>query len=310
MIRVREIMEDFLLDQIYFLIPILLIIYLMLFATNKIKNRYKKENATHIYQQNLSIIKEYIYETAKKDECLSGVDKTEIAIAVNTELTSQGYSTGIPIPTANNLPKGRDHQIIQEQLLTKSIIKNSLNRCRKNFSDLSEEIKRQDIINLSAASAFAELALKEEVGETKTNEPKSEWLKVIMKHSDKKDSLGLIICLFEKMGETEYERFFLEDDKTRRFYQGIFASLLKQDVSYNDCVRKFNEYIELVANYRSISNATADDFLPRNLWSRERIDPRKLMDELNRLRPRTSHASDKAMHSVRNRIKLRNKNNC
>lgn len=268
----------------------------MLFATNKIKNRYKKENATHIYQQNLSIIKEYIYETAKKDECLSGVDKTEIAIAVNTELTSQGYSTGIPIPTANNLPKGRDHQIIQEQLLTKSIIKNSLNRCRKNFSDLSEEIKRQDIINLSAASAFAELALKEEVGETKTSEPKSEWLKVIMKHSDKKDSLGLIICLFEKMGETDYERFYLEDDKTRRFYQGIFASLLKQDVSYNDCVRKFNEYIELVANYRSISNATADDFLPRNLWPRERIDPRKLMDELNRLRPRTSHASDKAMH--------------
>ena len=131
-----------------------------------------------------------------------------------------------------------------------------------------------------------------------------------MKHSDKKDSLGLIICLFEKMRETEYERFYLEDGKTRRFYRGIFASLLKQDVSYNDCVRKFNEYIELVANYRSISNATADDFLPRNLWPRERIDPRKLMDELNRLRPRTSHASDKAMHSVRNRIKLRNKNNC
>ena len=253
---------------------------------------------------------EYIYETAKTDEFLSGVDKTEIAIAVNTELTSQGYSTGIPVPTANNLPESRDHQIIQEQLLTTSIIKNSLNRCRKNFSDLSEEIKRQDIINLSAASAFAELALKEEVGETKTSEPKSEWLKVIMKHSDKKDSLGLIICLFEKMGETEYERFYLEDYKTRRFYQGIFESLLKQDVSYNDCVRKFDEYIELVANYRSISNATADDFLPRDLWPRERIDPRKLMDELNRLRPRTSHASDEAIQLVGKQNKLRNKNNC
>ena len=303
-------MGNFLLEQIYFLVPILLVIYLMLFVTNKTKNRYKKENATHIYQQNLSMIKEYIYETTKTDEFLSGVDKTEIAIAVNTELTSQGYSTGIPIPTANNLPKGRDHRIIQEQLLTKSIIKNSLNRCRKNFSDLSEEIKRQDIINLSAASAFAELALKEEVGETKTSEPKSEWLAVIMKHSDKKDSLGLIICLFEKMRETEYERFYLEDGKTRRFYQGIFASLLEQDVSYNDCVSKFDEYIELVANYRSISNATADDFLPRDLWPSERIDPRKLMDELNRLRPRTSHASDEAMHSVRTHNKLRNKNNC
>ena len=303
-------MGNFLLEQIYFLIPLLLVIYLMLFVTNKTKNRYKKENATHIYQQNLSIIKEYIYETTKTDEFLSGVDKTEIAIAVNTELTSQGYSTGIPIPTANNLPKGRDHRIIQEQLLTKSIIKNSLNRCRKNFSDLSEEIKRQDIINLSAASAFAELALKEEVGETKTSEPKSEWLAVIMKHSDKKDSLGLIICLFEKMRETEYERFYLEDGKTRRFYQGIFASLLEQDVSYNDCVSKFDEYIELVANYRSISNATADDFLPRDLWPSERIDPRKLMDELNRLRPRTSHASDEAMHSVRTHNKLPNKNIC
>ena len=303
-------MGNFLLEQIYFLVPILLVIYLMLFVTNKTKNRYKKENATHIYQQNLSMIKEYIYETTKTDEFLSGVDKTEIAIAVNTELTSQGYSTGIPIPTANNLPKGRDHRIIQEQLLTKSIIKNSLNRCRKNFSDLSEEIKRQDIINLSAASAFAELALKEEVGETKTSEPKSEWLAVIMKHSDKKDSLGLIICLFEKMRETEYERFYLEDGKTRRFYQGIFASLLEQDVSYNDCVSKFDEYIELVANYRSISNATADDFLPRDLWPSERIDPRKLMDELNRLRPRTSHASDEAMHSVRTHNKLPNKNIC
>ena len=303
-------MGNFLLEQIYFLVPILLVIYLMLFAINKTKNRYKKENATHIYQQNLSIIKEYIYETTKTDEFLSGVDKTEIAIAVNTELTSQGYSTGIPIPTANNLPKGRDHRIIQEQLLTKSIIKNSLNRCRKNFSDLSEQIKRQDIINLSAASAFAELALKEEVGETKTSEPKSEWLAVIMKHSDKKDSLGLIICLFEKMRETEYERFYLEDGKTRRFYQGIFASLLEQDASYNDCVSKFDEYIELVANYRSISNATANDFLPRDLWPSERIDPRKLMDELNRLRPRTSHASDEAMHSVRTHNKLPNKNIC
>jgi hypothetical protein len=303
-------MGNFLLEQIYFLVPILLVIYLMLFVTNKTKNRYKKENATHIYQQNLSMIKEYIYETTKTDEFLSGVDKTEIAIAVNTELTSQGYNTGIPIPTENNLPKGRDHRIIQEQLLTKSIIKNSLNRCRKNFSDLSEEIKRQDIINLSAASAFAELALKEEVGETKTSEPKSEWLAVIMKHSDKKDSLGLIICLFEKMRETEYERFYLEDGKTRRFYQGIFASLLEQDVSYNDCVSKFYDYIELVANYRSISNATADDFLPRDLWPSERIDPRKLMDELNRLRPRTSHASDEAMHSVRTHNKLPNKNIC
>ena len=285
-------MGNFLLEQIYFLIPLLLVIYLMLFVTNKTKNRYKKENATHIYQQNLSIIKEYIYETTKTDEFLSGVDKTEIAIAVNTELTSQGYSTGIPIPTANNLPKGRDHRIIQEQLLTKSIIKNSLNRCRKNFTDLSEEIKRQDIINLSAASAFAELALKEEVGETKTSEPKSEWLKVIMKHSDKKDSLGLIICLFEKMKETEYERFYLEDAKIRRLYRGIFVSLLKQGVSYNDCILKFDEYIELVTNYRSILNATADDFLPRKLWPRERIDPRKLMDELNRLRPRTPPASN------------------
>ena len=303
-------MGNFLLQQIYFLVPILLVIYLMLFVTNKTKNRYKKENATHIYQQNLSMIKEYIYETTKTDEFLSGVDETEIAIAVNTELTSQGYSTGIPIPAANNLPKGHDHRIIQEQLLTKSIIKNSLNRCRKNFSDLSEEIKRQDIINLSAASAFAELALKEEVGETKTSEPKSEWLAVIMKHSDKKDSLGLIICLFEKMRETEYERFYLEDGKTRRFYQGIFASLLEQDLSYNDCVSKFYDYIELVANYRSISNATADDFLPRDLWPSERIDPRKLMDELNRLRPRTSHASDEAMHSVRTHNKLPNKNIC
>jgi len=292
-------MENFLLEQIYFLVPILLIIYLMLFATNKVKNRYKKENATHIHQQNMSIIEEYIYETAKTDEFLSGVDKTEIILAVNTDLASQGYSTGISIPPANNLSKGLDHQTRQEQLLKKSIIKKSLNRCRKNFSYLSEEIKRQDIINLSAASAFAELALKEEVGETKTSEPKSEWLKVIMKHSDKKDSLGLIICLFEKMKETEYERFYLEDGKTRRFYQGIFVSLLKQDVSYNDCVRKFDEYIELVANYRSISNATADDFLPRDLWPRERIDPRKLMDELNRLRPRISHVSDEAMHSVR-----------
>ena len=292
-------MENFLLEQIYFLVPILLIIYLMLFATNKVKNRYKKENATHIHQQNMSIIEEYIYETAKTDEFLSGVDETEIILAVNTDLASQGYSTGISIPPANNLSKGLDHQTRQEQLLKKSIIKKSLNRCRKNFSYLSEEIKRQDIINLSAASAFAELALKEEVGETKTSEPKSEWLKVIMKHSDKKDSLGLIICLFEKMKETEYERFYLEDGKTRRFYQGIFVSLLKQDVSYNDCVRKFDEYIKLVANYRSISNATADDFLPRSLWPKERIDPRKLMDELNRLRPRISHVSDEAMHSVR-----------
>ena len=101
------------------------------------------------------------------------------------------------------------------------------------------------------------------------------------------------------MGETAYERFYLEDDKTRRFYQGIFASLLKQDVSYNDCVRKFDEYKELIANYRSVSNATADDFLPRDLWARERIDPRKLMDELNRLRPKTSHTSDEAKHFAR-----------
>jgi len=101
------------------------------------------------------------------------------------------------------------------------------------------------------------------------------------------------------MKDTEYERFYLEDDKIRRCYQSIFVSLLKQDVSYNDCVRKFDEYIELVAKYRSISNATADDFLPRDLWPGERIDPRKLMDELNRLTPRTFYASDKAMHSVR-----------
>ena len=294
-------MENFLLEQIYFLVPILLVIYLILFAT---KNRYKKENAKHIYQQNVSFIKEYIYKTAETDEFLSGVNKTEITLAVNTELTSQGYSTGIPIPPANNLPKGRDHQIIQEQLLAKSIVKKSIHRCRKNFTDLSEEIKRQDIINLSAVSAFAELALREEVGETKTSEPKTEWLKVIMKHSDKKDSLGLIICLFEKMKETEYKRFYLEDDKIRRFYQGIFVSLLKKGVSYDDCVRKFDEYIELVANYRSISNATADDFLPRHLWPRERIDPRKLMDELNRLRPRTSPASNEAMRSVRTQNKL------
>ena len=131
-----------------------------------------------------------------------------------------------------------------------------------------------------------------------------------MKHIDKKDSLGLIICLFEKMRETEYERFYLEDSKTRRFYQGIFASLLEQDVSYNDCVRKLNEYVELVAKYLTISNATADDFLPRDLWPSERIDPRKLMDELHRLRPRTSHASDEAMHSVTTQNKLPNKNIC
>ena len=301
-------MGNFLLEQIYFLVPILIVIYLMLLASNKVENRNKKENAKHIYQQNEFLIKEYIDETAETDEFLLSVDKTAITLAVNTELASQGYSTRILIPPANNAPKGSDHQIKQEQLVTKSVIKKSINRCRKNFTDLSEEIKRQDIINLSAASAFAELALKEEVGETKTNEPKSEWLKVIMKHSDKKDSLGLIICLFEKMRETEYERFYLEDGKTRRFYQGIFASLLEQDVSYNDCVSKFDEYIELVANYRSISNATADDFLPRDLWPSERIDPRKLMDELNRLRPRTSHASDEAMHSVRTQNKLPNKN--
>ena len=285
-------MGNFLLVQIYFLVTMLIVIYLMLLAINKVENRNKKENAKHIYQQNEFLIKEYIDETAETDEFLLGVDKTAITLAVNTELASQGYSTRIPIPPANNAPKGSDHQIKQEQLVTKSVIKKSINRCRKNFTDLSEEIKRQDIINLSAASAFAELALKEEVGETKTSEPKSEWLKVIMKHSDKKDSLGLIICLFEKMGETEYERFFLEDDKTRRFYQGIFVSLLKQGVSYNDCILKFDEYIEVVTNYRSILNATADDFLPRKLWPRERIDPRKLMDELNRLRPRTPPASN------------------
>ena len=285
-------MGNFLLEQIYFLVPILIVIYLMLLAINKVENRNKKENAKHIYQQNEFLIKEYIDETAETDEFLLGVDKTAITLAVNTELASQGYSTRIPIPPANNAPKGSDHQIKQEQLVTKSVIKRSINRCRKNFTDLSEEIKRQDIINLSAASAFAELALRDEVGETKTSEPKSEWLKVIMKHSDKKDSLGLIICLFEKMKETEYERFYLEDAKIRRLYRGIFVSLLKQGVSYNDCILKFDEYIELVTNYRSILNATADDFLPRKLWPRERIDPRKLMDELNRLRPRTPPASN------------------
>ena len=285
-------MGNFLLEQIYFLVPILIVIYLILLAINKVENRNKKENAKHIYQQNEFLIKEYIDETAETDEFLLSVDKTAITLAVNTELASQGYSTRIPIPPANNAPRGSDHQIKQEQLVTKSVIKKSINRCRKNFTDLSEEIKRQDIINLSAASAFAELALKEEVGETKTSEPKSEWLKVIMKHSDKKDSLGLIICLFEKMKETEYERFYLEDAKIRRLYRGIFVSLLKQGVSYNDCILKFDEYIELVTNYRSILNATADDFLPRKLWPRERIDPRKLMDELNRLRPRTPPASN------------------
>ena len=281
-------MEKFLLEQIYFLAPILLVIYIALYATNKIKNRYKAENVEHIYQQNLSIIKKVIYETAKTDKFLSGVDKTEITLAVNTELRSQGYSTGIPIPSANTSPKTRDHQIIQEQLLAESIIKKSLNRCCKNFSDLAEEIKRQDIINLSAASAFAELAIREEVEDTKTTSLKGEWLEVTMKHSDKKDSLGLIICLFEKIKDTDYERFYLEDDNIRRFYQSIFVSLLNQDVSYNDCVRKFDEYIELVAKYRSISNASADDFLPRDLWPIKRIDPRKLMDDLTRLRPRTS----------------------
>ena len=285
-------MGNFLLEQIHFLVPILIVIYLMLLAINKVENRNKKENAKHIYQQNEFLIKEYIDETAETDEFLLSVDKTAITLAVNTELASQGYSTRIPIPPANNAPKGSDHQIKQEQLVTKSVIKKSINRCRKNFTDLSEEIKRQDIINLSAASAFAELALRDEVGETKTSEPKSEWLKVIMKHSDKKDSLGLIICLFEKMKETEYERFYLEDAKIRRLYRGIFVSLLKQGVSYNDCILKFDEYIELVTNYRSILNATADDFLPRKLWPRERIDPRKLMDELNRLRPRTPPASN------------------
>ena len=285
-------MRNFLLEQIYFLVPILIVIYLMLLASNKVENRNKKENAKHIYQQNEFLIKEYIDETAETDEFLLSVDKTAITLAVNTELASQGYSTRIPIPPANNAPRGSDHQIKQEQLVTKSVIKKSINGCRKNFTDLSEEIKRQDIINLSAASAFAELALRDEVGETKTSEPIGEWLKVIMKHSDKKDSLGLIICLFEKMKETEYERFYLKDAKIRRLYRGIFVSLLKQGVSYNDCILKFDEYIELVTNYRSILNATADDFLPRKLWPRERIDPRKLMDELNRLRPRTPPASN------------------
>jgi len=301
-------MENFLLEQIHFLAPILLVIYIVLYATNKIKNRYKTENATHIYQQNVSRIKKYIYETAKTDEFLSGADKTEITLAVNIELRSQGHGTGIPIPPSYNSPKGRDHQIIQEQLLAKSIIEKSLNRCCKNFSELSEEIKRQDIINLSAASAFAELAIREGLGETRTGSPKGDWLKVIMKHSDKKDSLGLIICLFEKVKDTEYERFYLEDDKIRRFYQSIFVSLLKQDVSYNDCVRKFDEYIEIVAKYRSISNATADDFLPRELWPSKRTDPRKLMDELTRLTPRRSHASQKAIHFVRTNDNLQNKN--
>ncbi len=291
-------MGNFLLTQIYFLVPILFVIYLMLFATNKIKNRYKKENTKYIYPQNLILIKEYIHETAQTDEYLSGVDETEITIAVDTELTSQGYSAGMLIPPENDLSKSCDHQMIQEQPLRKSIIKKSLNRCLKNFIDLSEEIKRQDIINLSAASAFAELASSEEVEGAQTSEPRSEWLKVIMKHSDKKDSLGLIVCLFKKMKGTQYERFYLENDKIRRFYQSIFISLLKQNITYNDCVRKFDEYLEIVARYRSISNATADDFLPRHLWPGERIDPRELMDELNRLRPRTLQASQEIKHSV------------
>lgn len=301
-------MENFLLEQIYFLATILLIIYIVLYATNKIKNRYKAENTIHIYQQNVSRIKKHIYETAKTDEFLSGVDKTEIFLAVKIELGSQGHGTEIPIAPSNNSLKGRDHQIIQEQLITESIIEKSLNRCCKNFSALLEEIKRQDIINLSAASAFAELAIREGLGETKTGSPKGEWLKLIMKHSDKKDSLGLIICLFEKVKDTEYERFYIVDGKIRRFYQSIFASCLIRDVSYNDCVRKFNEYIELVAKYRSISNATADDFLPRDLWPSKRIDPRKLMDELTRVTPRRSHASQKAIHSVRTNNNLQNKN--
>ena len=301
-------MENFLLEQIYFLATILLIIYIVLYATNKIKNRYKAENTIHIYQQNVSRIKKHIYETAKTDEFLSGVDKTEIFLAVKIELGSQGHGTEIPIAPSNNSLKGRDHQIIQEQLITESIIEKSLNRCCKNFSALLEEIKRQDIINLSAASAFAELAIREGLGETKTGSPKGEWLKLIMKHSDKKDSLGLIICLFEKVKDTEYERFYIVDGKIRRFYQSIFASCLIRDVSYNDCVHKFNEYIELVAKYRSISNATADDFLPRDLWPSKRIDPRKLMDELTRVTPRRSHASQKAIHSVRTNNNLQNKN--
>ena len=301
-------MENFLLEQIYFLAPIFLVIYIVLYATNKIINQYKRENAIHIYQQNVSRIKKHIYETAKTDEFLSGVDETEITLAVNIELRSQGHGTGIPIPPSNNSPKVRDNHIIQEQLLAKSIIEKSLNNCCKNFYELSEEIKRQDIINLSAASAFAELAIREGLGETKTSSPKGEWLKVVMKHSDKKDSLGLIICLFERVKYTEYERFYLEDDKIRGFYQSIFVSLLKQDVTYNDCVRKFDEYIEFVAKYRSISNATADDFLPRDLWPSKRMDPRKLMDELIRLTPSRSHASQKGIHSIRTTNNLQNKN--
>ena len=120
-------MGNFLLTQIYFLVPILFVIYLMLFATNKIKNRYKKENTKYIYPQNLILIKEYIHETAQTDEYLSGVDETEITIAVDTELTSQGYSAGMLIPPENDLSKSCDHQMIQEQPLRKSIIKKSLN---------------------------------------------------------------------------------------------------------------------------------------------------------------------------------------
>ena len=291
-------MGNFLSEQIHFLVPILIAIYLVLFATKKITDRYREADDTHIQEQNSKLIKEYIYDTTEVDKFLSGVDRAEITISLATQLTSQGYSIGIRIPPITNLLNDRYRKTIVGQLLTKSIIQTSLKSCFKHYNDLSEEIKRQNVINLSAASAFAELALTAEVKDAKSREAKGEWLNVIMKHSDKKHSLGLIICLFRKMKGTDYERFYLDNDKLREFYQSVFISHLKQGISYDDCVCNFNEYLELVANYRSISNATADDFLPRHLWRKDRLDPRKLMDELNRLRGKTYDTPDKVLDTI------------
>jgi hypothetical protein len=291
-------MGNFLLEQIYFLVPILIVIYLVLFATKKITDRYREADDTHIQEQNSKLIKEYIYDTTEVDKFLSGVDRAEITISLATQLTSQGYSIGIRIPPITNLLNDRYPKTIVGQLLTKSIIQTSLKSCFKHYNDLSEEIKRQNVINLSAASAFAELALTAEVKDAKSREAKGGWLNVIMKHSDKKHSLGLIICLFRKMKGTDYERFYLDNDKLREFYQSVFISHLKQGISYDDCICNFNEYLELVANYRSISNATADDFLPRHLWRKDRLDPRKLMDELNRLRGKTYDTPDKVIDTI------------
>ena len=291
-------MGTFLLEQIYFLVSILIVIYLVLLATKKIKDRFREVGNTRIQEQNSNLIKEYIYETTKTDKFLSGVDKAEITTSLAIQLTSQGYSIGIRTPTITNLLNDRYPQTIVGQLLTKSIIQTCSKSCFKHYNDLSEEIKRQNVINLSAASAFAELALTAEVKDAKSREPKGGWLNVIMKHSDKKDSLGLIICLFRKMKGSDYERFYLDNDKLREFYQSVFISHLKQGISYDDCVRNFNEYLELVANYRSISNATADDFLPRHLWHKDRLDPRKLTDELNRLRGKSYYTPGKVIDTI------------